>query len=102
MECHNPTLVLEMITGEDIDRLYEEAHAEHLHETDSARSARRTAQMMKVMDPDRMGMPALTTLLFAVCGNNHQPFDLATKLIERFMDQAEKDALEFAQKYGKQ
>ncbi len=88
-----------MITGEDIDRLYEEANAEHIHETDSARTTRRMEQMMKVMDPDRNGMPALTTLLFAVCGNNHQPFDLATKLIERFMDQAEKDALEFAEKF---
>lgn len=90
-----------MITGEDIDRLYEEANAEHIHESDSARSTRRMEQMMKVMDP-QMGIPALTTLLLTVCNNNYQPFDLATKLIEQFMDQAEKDALDFIQRTKKQ
>lgn len=95
-------MVLEMITGKDIDRLYEENNAEHIHEDDSARSARRTTQMSKVIDPDRMGMPALTTLLFYVCNNNHKTFEVASKLIERFMDQAEKEALEFLQNQGQQ
>lgn len=88
-----------MITGEDIDRLYEEANADQIHKDDSARTARRTEQMMKVSDPLRSGMPALTSMLFMVCGNNHQTFERATKLVEAFMDQAEKDAFEFAERF---
>lgn len=87
-----------MITGEDIDRLYEEANRDRIHEDDTTRTARRAEQMMRVSDPLRAGMPALTSMLFMVCGNNHQTFERATKLVEAFMDQAEKEALEMMEK----
>lgn len=91
-----------MITGEDIDNLYAEQEAPNIDPSDSVRETRRTGQMMRVNDPTRMGMPALTSLLFSVCNNNHRVFEEATRLVHLFMDQAEADALETVQKMVKE
>ena len=90
-----------MITTEDIDRCYQEAIASNIDPSDSAHETRRTEQMLRVNDPTRMGMPALTSLLFSVCNNNHRTFEEATRLVHLFMDQAEKDALEFIENQKK-
>lgn len=87
-----------MLTGEDLDNLYAEEEAPNVNPNDSVRQVRRTGQMMRVTDPSRMGMPALTSLLFSVCNNNYRVFEEATRLVHLFMDQAESDALETAQK----
>ena len=88
-----------MITVEDINRCYEEANASNLNSSDSAHETRRTEQMLRVNDPSRSGMPALTSLLFSVCNNNDRIFEEATRLVHLFMDQAEKEALDFASKH---
>lgn len=87
-----------MITGEDIDRLYEEAHPDDIHKDDTVRFTRRAEQMSKVFDPVRPDVPALTTLMFLVCGSDHETFERIIKLVQAFMDQAEKDALKFMEK----
>ena len=86
-----------MITGEDIDRLYEEANKNRTYEYDTIRTARRLEQMMRVSDPLRADTLALTSMLSMVCGNNHQTFERAIKLVEAFMDQAEEEALEMVE-----
>lgn len=91
-----------MITGEDIDRLYAEQEASNIHPDDNARDTRRSVQMMQVNDPTRIGIPALTTLLIRVCGNNYDTFEEAIRLVQLFMDQAEKDALKTVQKMVKE
>ena len=91
-----------MITGEDIDRCYQELNAPNIGPSDTAHETRRTEQMMRVIDPTRKEMPALTSLMISVCNNNHRIFEEATRLVHLFMDQAEKEALEFieSQKSG--
>ena len=43
--------------------------------------------MMATNDPEN-DVPALTTLLYKVCGNNAESFDEANRLVRLFMEKA--------------
>lgn len=72
-----------MITQDDIDAFKEEEMSEE-----------RLRLLCSVNDLTIQGplgpLPALTVLLFRVCDNNMQKFDLACRLINLFIDEAEK------------
>lgn len=75
-----------MISQDDIEAFKEEEQLDQ-----------RSMQMMMVNDPLSFGLivpggttPALTILLYRVCDNNMKKFDEACRLINLFMDAAEK------------
>lgn len=44
--------------------------------------------LFSTFDPKHPGYPALTTLLFAVCDNDDEKFDEATRIVELFIEKA--------------